>query len=444
MYQSDVHGSGKKARRGPVHAGQARSTVWDSPPARAPVAHPKYRQLRDALVELIRELPAGSVVPTERELCERFRVSRGTVRQALDRLEAEQRILRYQGRGTFVAKAKIDQVLELSSHTDLIRSKGMEPGSRLVGLTVSVVAPELAEMIGLGPDDEVLQVERVRLADNEPLAVEAVYLDAGRFGGLVRPLQRSQSLYRLLHDEHGVELAWGEETIEAVVAPQREADLLGVPSGLPALLLCRQSFDKEGAPVEYVRSLYRADRFRFRTRLVPSSGRSERSLPVGTRLRLAAPPDARALGDIFVDAWLTGYPGIVPPAVLDGLDREDIADWLGTLISTNGPTTWVVEDMEGTGLGFSRHGEDPWDSRRGHIFSLYVSPKAAGRGIAKALLDHDLRLLAQRGLTTVTLWVFEQNKAARNLYSTFGFQPDGARRVEPQYGAQEIRLRRTV
>jgi ribosomal protein S18 acetylase RimI-like enzyme len=68
----------------------------------------------------------------------------------------------------------------------------------------------------------------------------------------------------------------------------------------------------------------------------------------------------------------------------------------------------------------------------------------SGQGIGKALLDHDLQLLAERGLGTVTLWVFEQNQAARNLYAAFGFAPDGARRVEPQYGAQEIRLRRVA
>jgi RimJ/RimL family protein N-acetyltransferase len=59
------------------------------------------------------------------------------------------------------------------------------------------------------------------------------------------------------------------------------------------------------------------------------------------------------------------------------------------------------------------------------------------------LLEHDLGLLAERGLRTVTLWVFEENRAARNLYASFGFVPDGGRRVEPQYGAQEIRLRRS-
>ena len=125
------------------------------------------------------------------------------------------------------------------------------------------------------------------------------------------------------------------------------------------------------------------------------------------------------------------------------LDEEEVADWLRTLTSSKGPTTWLVESVDGEILAFSRHGEDPLDSRRGHIYSLYVAPAMGGQGIGKSLLDYDLQLLAERGLETVTLWVFEQNQAARHLYSSFGFLADGARRVEPQYGAQEIRLRRS-
>jgi GntR family transcriptional regulator len=406
------------------------------------VGKPKYRVLRDALAELIRELPAGSGMPTERELCERFAVSRATVRQALDRLEAEQRIYRHQGKGTFVARPKIDQPLELTSHTEHVRARGMDPASRLVGVTRVAAAPELAGMLGLQPGGEVLQIERVRLADGEPLAIELLNLDARRFDGVAGALGESQSLYELLRARYGVELSSAEETIEAVAAPEREADLLGIPSGAPVLLLCRQTFDASGDPVEYVRSHYRADRFRFRTRLVPAGAAAPEGLPAGTHFRLAAPGDAGELARVFVAAWRSGYVGIVEQSVLDALDEEDIADWLGTLTSSNGPSTWVVESAGGRILGFSRHGEDPSDSRRGHIYSVYVAPEAGRRGIGRALVEHDLELLSKRHLDVVTLWVFEQNAAARRLYASLGFEPDGARRVEPQYGAQEIRLRR--
>jgi ribosomal protein S18 acetylase RimI-like enzyme len=298
-------------------------------------------------------------------------------------------------------------------------------------------------MIGLTQSDEVLHIERVRLADGEPLAVELVFLDARRFDGIGAVLGESQSLYQLLRARYGVELSWAEETIEAIGAPEREARLLGIPAGAPVLRRCRQSFDSDGRPVEFVRSIYRADRFRFRTRLQPVVTALAASLPPGTHLRLGTTADAAGLARLFVSSWRAGYVGIVDGAVLDGLDEEDIADWLGTLTSSNGPTTWLAESASGAILAFSRHGQDPEDSRLGHIYSLYVAPEASGRGIAKALLGHDLRLLSERGLSTVTLWVFEENRAARNLYAAFGFAPDGARRVEPQYGAQEIRLRRT-
>jgi GntR family transcriptional regulator len=407
---------------------------------------PKYRVLYNALVALIRALPPESSMPTERELCERFGVSRGTVRQALDRLEAEQRIHRHQGKGTFVARPKIDQVLELTGHTEFIRARGMAPTSRLIGVTRGPVEPDVAAMMGLAEGDEIFQIERVRLADEEPLAVELLFLDARRFDGIAAVLGESQSLYQLLRAGYGVELAWAEETIEAVVAPEREAGLLGMAPGTPALLLCRQSFDSAGLPVEFVRSVYRADRFRFRTRLERVAIASAAPLPPGVKLRPATMGDAAGLARVFVSSWRASYVGIVSDEVLDALDEADIADWLATLTASNGPTTWVAEPVTASGGGeivaFSRHGEDPVDSRRGHIFSLYVAPAASGRGIAKALLEHDLNLLSERGLVTVTLWVFEENRAARNLYASFGFEPDGARRVEPQYGAQEIRLRR--
>jgi GntR family transcriptional regulator len=405
-------------------------------------SHSKYSAVRDALSALIRELPAGSAMPTERELCERFGVSRGTVRQALDRLEAEQRIRRLQGKGTFVARPKMDHLLELTSHTEHVRARGMEPTSRLVGVTRGPAEADVAGMLALAPGDEILQIERVRLADGEPVAVEVLYLEASRFDGVAALLGESQSLYELLRARYGVELTWAEETIEAVVAPEREASLLGIASGGPMLLLGRLSFDPIGRPVEYVRSLYRADRFRFRTRLQPPAATAAAPLPSDTRLRLAGATDARGLAAVFVSAWRAGYRGIVDQSVLDGLDEVDIADWLGALTSSNGPSTWLVESADGRILAFSRHGQDPGDSRRGHIYSLYVDPSFSGHGIGKALLDHDLRLLSERGLGTVTLWVFEHNQAARNLYGSFGFVPDGAHRVEPQYGAPEIRMRR--
>jgi GntR family transcriptional regulator len=404
---------------------------------------PKHVALRERLSQLLLELPRGSALPTERELSEHYGVSRGTVRHALAQLEVEGRIFRRQGKGTFVAGPKMDQLLELTSYTEDTLSRGMKPSSRLIAVTRERASPEVAAMLALSEGEEVLCVERARLADGEAVAIEVLYLDARRFDGVAEVLGESQSFYELLGSRYGVELSWAEETIEAVAAPAREASILGAPSGLPLLLLRRQSLDSSGRPVEFVRSYYRADRFRFRTRLTRPGAGNGIALPPGTRLRLGTPGDARALAKVFVAAWRSSYVGIVAATVLDALDEAEVSDWLGRVTAGGGPTTWVVETSSGEVVAFSRHGEDPSDGRRGHIYSLYVAPWASGQGIAKAVLDHDLRLLSERGYETVTLWVFEANQAGRSLYESFGFAPDGARRVEPEYGAEEIRMRRS-
>lgn len=403
---------------------------------------PKYRVLRDALVALIDDLPRGASMPTERELCEQFSVSRATVRQALERLEIEQRVVRVQGKGTFVSPEKIDQILELSSHTDDMASRGLAPRSQLLGVSATRADPAVAAALGLAPGAPVVEIERLRLADDEPLAIEQLTVDAGRFPGLGELLEDGASFYELLGERYRVELAQAEESIEAAPAGEREADLLHLRVGAPVLVLARISRDGDDHPIEYVRAIYRADRFRFRTRLHPAGRRRRRGLPAGSRVRAATAADAPGLAQVFIGSWRANYIDIVEQPVLDRLDETDIADWLSTLIASPGSATWVAESPSGEILGFSRIGEDPADSRRGHVYSLYVAPAAQGQGVGRALLEHDLAVMTAQGPRPVTLWVFERNVAARRLYVTLGFVPDGARRVEPEYGAQEIRMQR--
>jgi ribosomal protein S18 acetylase RimI-like enzyme len=164
----------------------------------------------------------------------------------------------------------------------------------------------------------------------------------------------------------------------------------------------------------------------------------------GVRLRVAELDDASLLAGVFVAAWRDAYPGIVSDESLRRLDEAEIAPWLSRLIGSRETTTVVAEDDNGGGpVGFCRFGADPDEPSFGHVFSLYVSPDASRRGIGRRLLAHALGELARCQLEPVTLWVFEENEVARAFYAAFGFVAVGTRRVEPEYGAEELRLVRS-
>lgn len=236
----------------------------------APGLPPKYARLKENLRHLILSLPAGAPIRTERELCELYGVSRTTVRQALQELVHEGHLYRLQGKGTFVAHPKLVQTIQLHGHTEEMEAQGLRPGSRLVSAADVPAAPEVATFFRLAAGDHVHRIVRVRLVNDEPIALQTVFLDAQRFGDVGRSLASAVSLYRLLRDRYDVQLAGGEETIEAGAAGKDEAELLDTEIGAPLLVLHRRSWQADGRPIEWSNSLYRGDRYRVAVRLAPS------------------------------------------------------------------------------------------------------------------------------------------------------------------------------
>jgi GntR family transcriptional regulator, nutrient-sensing system regulator len=228
---------------------------------------PKYYGVKRQLLELTGTMAPGTAVPPERELAQRYGTSRTTVRQALAELAVEGRLLRMQGKGTFVAKPKVAQVLELTSYTEDMRAHGLQPQTVILDTGYIAAGQELAGHLGIQACGRVLRVHRLRLADGEPMSIDVSYLSARRFPGLRRNLKKNSSLYETLASAYGVELAEAEETIETVLADPEDARLLGVDVGLPLLLVSRHSFDSSGSPVEWARSWYRGDRYKIVTRL---------------------------------------------------------------------------------------------------------------------------------------------------------------------------------
>lgn len=232
---------------------------------------PKYYQVKRHLLELIDQLSPGSAVPTERYLTAQLATSRTTVRRALAELVGEGRLVRRQGSGTFVAEPKITWPLQMASFTRQAHSYGYSTSTRLIDASRERASDEIAGRLALKPGAPTYRIERLRLVDGTPMALEASHLSAARFPGLITRLRREASLYALLTGHYAVEPVEAEETIETASAGPREAGLLEVDIGAPILVLGRHSFAADGAPIEYVRSWYRGDRYRFLARLSSTS-----------------------------------------------------------------------------------------------------------------------------------------------------------------------------
>ncbi|MER7759536.1 GntR family transcriptional regulator [Streptomyces sp. NPDC097619] len=227
---------------------------------------PKYYAVKARVSDLIDALGEGGSLPTERDLAERYEVSRETVRQALRELLLEGR-LRRAGRGTVVAGPKLEQPLSLASYTEGVRRQGRRPGRSLIGLERFSCPAALAPAIGAAEGEPVWHLERVLLADDERVGLESTYVRVERVPRLDVDFQPDSSFYGYLRERLGISFGDADEKLETVLATPREALLIGTPPALPMLLIHRVSRDGEGRPLERVRSLYRGDRFSFTTHL---------------------------------------------------------------------------------------------------------------------------------------------------------------------------------
>lgn len=229
-----------------------------------------YKRLMDFLLE---EIDAGALqpghrIPSERELSERFHMSRMTVRHALNELVNEGVLYRHQGKGTFVGRPKIRQKLRgLSSFTEDMLSRGLRPGSRVLSVEVVPAPYRVRQGLGLAEQSHVVRLERLRLADGEPMALEVTHLPYPRFAGIVGESLENISLYSILEDRFGLSFGTAQQAIEPALADSTLARTLWVKEGSLLLLLERITFSQQGEPVEFVSSHYRADRYRFEVEL---------------------------------------------------------------------------------------------------------------------------------------------------------------------------------
>src|ERR1700754_1582885 len=230
----------------------------------------KQALVRDEILGMLDELQVGDALPAERRLATDLKVSRPTLRAVIDELVREGLLLRRHGSGTYVAEPKIALPLTMTSFSEDMSRRGMIPSSRVVAFEVTTAGAKLGQRLHLSPVEEVWVITRLRLADNETMAIEWLHAPRRFLPDLKREDLAQQSFYELLNERQGIVIARGTQTIEPTVTSQEEADLLGVPVHSPAFLFERTTEGQRGEVVEFVRSVYRGDRYRLVTELRPA------------------------------------------------------------------------------------------------------------------------------------------------------------------------------
>lgn len=227
---------------------------------------PLYFQLRELIASAIKGGNYGPCcqLPSERELADMYGLSRMTVRQATTALVNDGLVVRRRGKGTFVAPPKLEYgVLHLTSFTEDMVQRGFTPSTSLLTVRSLAAIGKTARVMGLTPGSVLTLIERLRLANGEPMAYELCHLPVERFPDLTSAAVGEGSLYELLQTRYGVRAASADQTLEATLASPREADLLQVRQGAPLLLLERVTRDANNQVIEFARALVRADRYKF-------------------------------------------------------------------------------------------------------------------------------------------------------------------------------------
>lgn len=234
---------------------------------RVPEKQPLYDQLFDLIHEKIdNELNPGDPLPSERSLCEKYGLSRTTVRLAMAELEARGLIVRKHGMGTFVADVAQEpsNLMDTYSFTEQMKSLGRNPRTEILEFEYCEAPRHIAEQLGIGLGDQTVRMSRLRMADGIPMMVERTYLPAREFRGLSRNDVENKPLYDIIEKDYGQVVRVADEEFCASVARAHEATALDIAEGAPVLRLYRTTRNTSGTVIEYTRSVARADQFRYK------------------------------------------------------------------------------------------------------------------------------------------------------------------------------------
>ncbi|WP_226035936.1 GntR family transcriptional regulator [Aquibacillus saliphilus] len=230
---------------------------------------PLYLQLIEDLIKKIEaeEYEQHQKLPSERELCDIYNLSRITVRQALQELEQEGYIYKLHGKGTFVAPKSINQnLVKLYSFTEEMKEMGKTPTTQVLSFKEIAIDERVAQKMDLVPLDEVFKVVRLRLADDEPLMYETSYLPKKFFPRLTKKDLEERPMYDIFHDDYKVVVTKAIERFSATNIREVESEYLGMITNSPSMLIKRFAYRKNQL-IEYTISVARGDKFDYTVEL---------------------------------------------------------------------------------------------------------------------------------------------------------------------------------
>jgi GntR family transcriptional regulator len=237
---------------------------------------PLYVQLKTILASQISrgELRPHEKLPSERQLCRSLGISRMTVRHALSALAHGGLVYTQPGKGIFVADPRLSLDVQVSLagwSEDIVRS-GATPSSILLEACLCRATPEQAKALHVTEEEELVRVERLRMVDKVPLALQTAYLPHLLCPGLLQYDLATQSLVRILGKEYGLHLARAEETVRAVLANPEERELLGLSERAPVLSTERTTYLDTGEVIEFSQGVFCGEWYRLKFGLDPHKG----------------------------------------------------------------------------------------------------------------------------------------------------------------------------
>ncbi|TDX41417.1 GntR family transcriptional regulator [Halanaerobium congolense] len=230
---------------------------------------PLYHQLYDIIVEKIEDgtYKENDKIPSEREFCDKYDISRATVRRTMVELEKNDYIYKKQGKGVFVSsKAFKQDLLSFYSFSEEMKKINKVPSSEVIDFKKTDVSSKIADKLKINKNQKVYKFKRLRLADDEPMMIETTYLPAARFPGLNSKKLDQRSMYDIFREDYNVEFNKADEIFQAISLNKKDAKYLNSNEGSPSILLERFTYENENI-IEYTASVTRGDKFKFHVSL---------------------------------------------------------------------------------------------------------------------------------------------------------------------------------